>query len=218
MFSHRSARAFYDRFGSKQDWQRFYEDRALGELIAHADFEHAQRVFEFGCGTGRLAELLLEQHLPESATYLGIDLSSTMVGLASDRLARFGSRARVHLSDGQTRLEFEAGGFDCFLSTYVLDLLSVTDIQDVVAEAHRLLALDGELELASLTHGDTLGARWIAKIIAFLRRVRPSLTGGCRPLDLETYLPRSDWDIVFSGKITRFGITSQVVVARKLVI
>src|SRR5215470_1867027 len=34
------ARAFYDSFGAKQDMQAFYEDRALGPLIAHSDFQH----------------------------------------------------------------------------------------------------------------------------------------------------------------------------------
>jgi len=31
--SHQQAKAFYDRFGAKQDSQAFYEDRAVQELV-----------------------------------------------------------------------------------------------------------------------------------------------------------------------------------------
>jgi len=52
------ARTFYDRFGAKQDAQSFYEDAAIGDLIAHATFEQAEGIFELGCGTGCLASRL----------------------------------------------------------------------------------------------------------------------------------------------------------------
>ena len=62
VLKHSAARAFYDRFGKKQDCQSFYEDPALDELIAHASFEDARSVFEFGCGTGKFAARILENH------------------------------------------------------------------------------------------------------------------------------------------------------------
>jgi hypothetical protein len=49
--SHHEAKAFYDRFGARQDGQAFYEDGALQELVRHARFAHAREVVEFGCGT-----------------------------------------------------------------------------------------------------------------------------------------------------------------------
>ena len=44
VLSHKEARAFYDRFGAKQDLQSFYEDPAVERLIAHADFANASAV------------------------------------------------------------------------------------------------------------------------------------------------------------------------------
>jgi SAM-dependent methyltransferase len=61
------AKAFYDRFGRKQDAQAFYEDAALDDLVSHASFGTARTVFELGCGTGRLAVTLLRERLPEAA-------------------------------------------------------------------------------------------------------------------------------------------------------
>jgi hypothetical protein len=59
MLSHEQAQAFYERFGKKQDWQRFFEDAAVADLIEHLALAQANSVIEFGCGTGRLAESLL---------------------------------------------------------------------------------------------------------------------------------------------------------------
>ena len=103
------AKAFYNRFGAKQDSQGFYEDAALAELVEHADFDEAEAVFEFGCGTGRFAEGLLEHHLPLTASYRGVDLSETMVGLARARVERFEDRAEVALSDGSMRMSAPEG-------------------------------------------------------------------------------------------------------------
>ena len=62
VLTHEQAQAFYNRMGAKQDWQAFYEAKATRDLIAHASFETAQAVFEFGCGTGAFAEMLSEAH------------------------------------------------------------------------------------------------------------------------------------------------------------
>ena len=82
MLTHQQAKAFYDHLGARQDLQAFYEAPATGDLIANAAFETAQSVFELGCGTGAFAERVLSHHLPQHATYLAVDSSSTMVGLA----------------------------------------------------------------------------------------------------------------------------------------
>ena len=79
------ARVVYDRIGRFHDWQ-FYEDRAMAQLLADRAPQTAHAVFEFGCGTGRLAARMLEL-LPPTARYLGVDVSPAMVALATHRLA-----------------------------------------------------------------------------------------------------------------------------------
>jgi ubiquinone/menaquinone biosynthesis C-methylase UbiE len=218
MLSREQARAFYDRFGSKQDWQGFYEDPATRDLVAHADFENAGSVFEFGCGTGRFAETLLEHHLPSSASYLGVDISSTMVELARRRLRRFGERVEVRLTEGEPRFDVKGGGFDRFVSTYVLDLLAFEDIRSAIAEAHRILGPGGLVGFASLTHGRTRLARLVGKGWKGLYSLRPSLVGGCRPIALLDFLPDTEWKIQHANRVTSFGISSEVVVAEMLIV
>jgi SAM-dependent methyltransferase len=73
-------------------------------MIAHAAFDSAHSVFEFGCGTGAFAARLLQHHLPADASYVGLDISDTMVLLAQERLKPWSERARVHQSDGTPRI------------------------------------------------------------------------------------------------------------------
>jgi ubiquinone/menaquinone biosynthesis C-methylase UbiE len=143
MLSYQQAKAFYDRFGKRQDWQRFYEDVATEALIRNAEFDRAGAVLELGCGTGRFGERLLERCLPADGRYVGIDISDTMVALAKDRLAHFGLRAETRLTDGSPQLDWDEATFDRFVSNYVLDLLTVEDIQAVLDEAWRVLSEGG---------------------------------------------------------------------------
>jgi len=76
------AERYYDRFGSRQDDQGFYEAPALDILVGYGIFEAAQAVVEFGCGTSKFADCLLRDHLSPTARYWGFDLSATMVELA----------------------------------------------------------------------------------------------------------------------------------------
>jgi ubiquinone/menaquinone biosynthesis C-methylase UbiE len=213
--SHEEARSFYDHLGAKQDWQRFFEDPATDDLVKTLALRTAQSVLEFGCGTGRLAESMLTSHLPPTAEYVAIDISSNMVSLARTRLKRFGSRVRVLQSAGEMKLEIESRKHDRFISTYVFDLLSEADIAALLAEAHRALSSRGLLGLVSLTHGPTLLSHLIERAWVGVHSFRPSLVGGCRPIELLEFVEGSRWRIRHRRTITRFGMASEVVVAEK---
>ncbi len=213
ILTHAQARACYDRIGAWQDTQRFYEGPPVRDMVLQGGFEDAGSVLEFGCGTGRLAESLLKGRLGENARYIGLDVSPTMVGLARARVARFGDRARVLLTDGAPELPFEAGSFDRFLSAYVLDLLSPSDIRAVLAETHRVLTEGGRMAVVSFTHGATRTARLVEGVWTRVHAWRPALVGGCRPLELRPLLGDERWRVVHNVVLTSFGISSEVLVA-----
>jgi len=214
VLTHEQAQAFYNRMGTKQDWQAFYEAKATQNLIAHASFETAQAVFEFGCGTGALAERLLTAHLSPEAQYVAVDSSTTMIRLAQARLARFGSRVEVQKTDGSFPFDASSGTYNRFVSTYVADLLSASDIAEVLSEAHRLLRPEGLLCLVSLTQGPTWFSRLVTGLWTGIHRLEPSLVGGCRPLELQMLLPAFGWQLVSVNVVTAFGIPSEIVVAK----
>lgn len=212
------AKSFYDRFGAWQDKQGFYEDAATADLLAHASFELAQNVFEFGCGTGRFAQQLLTSHLPTEAHYVGTDVSSTMVKLARERLGQWQDRAQVHLSPAD-KIELAGpennGLYDRFVANFVLDLLSPPDIRTVLTSAHGLLSPSKEsrLCLVSLGEGQKPVSRAVSWLWKGLFRLRPQLVGGCWPICLLDYLDTSQWHIEYQHSVTAFGITSEILVA-----
>jgi len=214
--SHAQARRVYDRIGAKQDSQAFYEDVATDELVRNGSFDRARAVFELGCGTGRFAEKLLASHLPADATYRGTDVSPKMVELAQQRLARFGERANVALSQGPIRTEETDGSFDRFISNYVLDLLSDEDIRAVVDEAHRLLEPGGLLCVASLSHPTKPLSRFVIGVWSRLFAINPQLVGGCRPIELCDFVDEPRWRIRHRAQVTPFGLPSEALVAERV--
>lgn len=181
----------------------------------HGDFRSAESVFEFGCGTGRFALRLFTNYLSETARYRGVDVSPRMVQLTQTLLSPYAPRGEVVLTEGQPPIDEPAEYYDRFVSNYVLDLLSYDDIRDVLREAHRMLCPGGILCLASLTSGIGIISRIVANTVSWIQSVRPSLIGGCRPVELLSFLPESQWELQHHSKVVAFGIPSEVVVAKR---
>lgn len=215
VLTHGEARRFYDRMGARQDTQEFYEGPALAELIAHLDLGGAPVVLEFGCGTGKFAAQMLER-MPPTATYLGVDNSGVMVALARERLAPFGARAAAGETDGSVSIDVPDAAFDRFVSNYVLDLLSETEIDLILEEAHRVLKPGGLIGLVSLTHGIRGWSRAVSWAWDRVHRLRPSLVGGCRPIEIVPRLDPQAWRIRHRSIVTPFAIPSEIVVAEKM--
>lgn len=213
--SHDEAKRVYDFVGRKLDSQSFYEDRATDELIRLGGFGTARSVFEFGFGTGRFAARLLRDHLPDDATYRGVDLSSTMARVARDRLQPFEGRVELLETKGEPPTEQPSESCDRFVSTFVLDLLSEEDIRGVIREAHRMLQPSGLLCIASLSTGSTFVSRLVASLWSGIHRLRPQLVAGCRPIQLAPFLPDSDWNIVHHVQLTPFALPAEVFVAER---
>lgn len=213
VFTHRQAKWFYDRFGSKQDSQSFYEDKALDELIAHADFAQAHYLFELGCGTGRFAQRLLTTLLSDDASYLGLDQSDTMVALARQRLAGFAIRAQIVQSEGDMHFPLADQSVDRVIACYVLDLLSDSDVRQAILEARRVLLPGGKLCLVSLSHGVSLVSRLVCRLWSGLFRLHAPLVGGCRPIHLQPFFDTAQWTIEYQQILTQFGVPSEILIA-----
>jgi len=203
---------FYDHFGLRQDKQGFYEDAALDDLREHGGFRTAGRIVEFGCGTGRLARQLLTE--APAARYVGFDVSTTMTELAAARLSDVANRAEVRLlAPGTVTLPLADGAADRLVTTYVLDLLPESAIAAFLADAARVLAPGGLLCAVSLARGRNLLSGTVSGIWTALFRVRPALVGGCRPIDLQQ-AAAGGWQTEHRALVVRWGITSEVLIAR----
>jgi ubiquinone/menaquinone biosynthesis C-methylase UbiE len=209
-----AAKEFYDRFGARQDRQAFYEDAALETLFSHADFGVASAIAEFGCGTGRFAQRILRA--APAATYVGFDISSTMLGLTRQRLGPFGARASAEqLAPGTVTLPLAAGSVDRLVSTYVLDLLPNEQIAAFLSEAERVLAPSGYLCLVSLTPGSRILPRVVSGLWMLAFRLHPATVGGCRPIRLAPFCADGAWQMRYHQTLVRWSITSEVLVATR---
>jgi hypothetical protein len=102
---------------------------------------------------------------------------------------------------------------DRFIACYVLDLLDEEDIGLLLAEAHRVLVPGGLLCVVGLTHGASLSARIVGGLWRALFWLQPKLVGGCRPIVVEDYVGDGDWSVRYRDVVTRFSISSEVLVA-----
>ncbi len=205
------ARWVYDRIGRVQDWQLFYEDITINRLVDHASLAGDQTIFEFGCGTARLAANLLGS-LPANVNYLGVDISPVMIDLATRRLAPWAERAKVMLVDGSLPLPAEDGFADRVLSTFVFDLLDEAYARAVLDDLRRILAPDGRLCLAGLTFGERPLERGLCRAWTGLWRLAPQLVGGCRPISVSALLDHG-WRIEHHSRVHRLGLVMEVVIA-----
>lgn len=235
--SRSDARQVYDKFadeGHKQggkDADSGYGGPAVTALLEMADFASASKVLEFGCGQGKLAELVLEQQEQRASSdrksfhWRAIDQSPKMVDRFQQRcVQRFGEEActvellnsgvpsEVYLEKGQT--------FDRFVSTYCLDLLSEGDMYEVLDLAQASLHPHrGILLLAGITWGyrDSVQTCAMTLIWELLYRFNRKRVGGCRPQALLPYLKSRGWRIETCRKTMPNGfpwMVSEVIAAR----
>ena len=211
------ARRYYDRNAHRQDAQGWYEDAALARLVCLSDFRHASAVLEAGCGTGRLAERLLREHLPNDASYIGIDISPSMLARAGTRLKKYAPRAKLSPGDVTLGLTARDQSKDRIVATYLFDLLSVAHSRHLVREMHRVLRPGGFVCLAGLTRETQAGDRTVfTQIWALMQRLWPWLVGGCRPVNLRTLLDTAQWQIVAHETVSPRGLVSEILIAWKV--
>lgn len=130
------------------------------------------------------------RNLPETARYLGLDISDEMISVAKARLAVFTERAEAKLTSGDT-VKF-------------------------IAESRRVLAPGGLLCLASLAKGRGLMTRLVSAAWSGVHKLNPKLVGGCRPVVMPPLLPASDWNIRVQKVVSPYGISSEIVIAERV--
>ena len=136
-----------------------------------------------------------------------------MCDLASQRLAGYSSRVNIAIASGDPTLPIAPHSIDRFFSTYVLDLLPQPLIRQVLTEAHRVLEPGGLLCFAGITPGDTVISRVVMALWRLAYSIRPSVVGGCRPIQLTEIVREPDWVVRHHRVVVVKGIASEVLVA-----
>src|SRR5262249_54572782 len=110
-------------------------------LLARAAIAPGEHVLDVGCGPGRLS-LAAAQAAGATGETLGIDLSSEMIALATQKAARAGSTARFQLASIDA-IPASDGHFDVVLASLMLHHLSPELQPRGLAEVRRVLKPNG---------------------------------------------------------------------------
>lgn len=207
---------FYDNWGIKQDNPGPYEDLACDYLIKNGDFSNSSAVFEFGIGTAKFAKNILSTCLPEDSKYYAVDISETMVKISTERLQNYGDKVVIAKTNGEVSLSLGNESVDRFVSNFVFDILSDEEIKTLLDEAHRILKNDGLVLISSLARGCSVKSKLRTSLWKFTFFLNPAWMGGCRPLDLSTYVDREKFEIINQEHFDTTGVSSESIILKKI--
>ncbi len=188
-------------------WERLVETRARESALELAAVRDNEKVLEIGVGPGTALERLASSN--PGGTTIGTDLCSGMLRRANQRVSP-ALQAPPPLCQCDARsLPFADHSFDLVFSSYMLDLLSASDIAIAIQEMRRVLKPSGRLLLLHLS----LGNRWFDRFWGLFYWLVPTLLGGCRPIRLTAYLPHAGFAVREARRITQRGVPTEVILA-----
>ncbi len=115
------------------------------QLIRQANVKKAEKVLDYGCGTGTL--LLLLEELHPDCEAIGIEVDTQMLKMAQRKVAEKNSSVQLQYYEGD-RLPYETGTFDKVISSWVFQHLTTSQKIASFREIHRVLKPDGEFHMA----------------------------------------------------------------------
>ena len=181
------------------------ESRARQRCLELAAIRNGESVLEVAVGTGILFEKILHRN-PDGRNE-GIDLTPEMLARARERAMKSGiSGYKLNTGDAY-QLQYADNTFDIVLNNYMFDLIPEQDFPVILGEFSRVLRHDGRLVLANMTKGQ----RWFDTIWGWLYRLRPSLLGGCRGVELESYVADAGFKKIQREYISQLFFPTEVI-------
>jgi ubiquinone/menaquinone biosynthesis C-methylase UbiE len=172
-----------------------------------AAIRNGEAVLEVAVGTGILFEQVLKAN--PNGRNEGIDLTQEMLAHAISRAEKSGT-LRFNLKVGDaSNLDYPDHSFDVLLNNYMFDLTSEKDFLQILSQFRRVLRPGGRLVMANMTRG----TRWFNAIWVCLYKLSPALVGGCRGVELSSYLQRAGFQQIRREYISQMTFPSEVLYA-----
>ena len=198
----------YERIAPMYDgWAWLTERKARKLAVERAAVRDGESVLEVAVGTGLMFRELLVRN-PSGKT-VGVDLTEGMLARAKDKAQAFPAE-HWELSVGDARtLPYADATFDLIVNNYMFDLLPESEFASVLGEFRRVLKPGGRLVLVNMATASPLNL-W-----EIVYRVRPSLLGGCRGVQLEPFVHAAGFQKVQRETLSQLGFHSELVTARR---
>jgi len=160
------------------------------DAIRRMGIKPGDRVLEVGVGTGINASLY-----PRDSSVTGIDLSSSMLEKARDRIARKGVRNVRLLQMDAANLKFADDTFDIVYAPYVISV--VPDPVAVTREMRRVCRAGGRIVILNHFRSQNRAMAWLERLISpFTVHI-----GFKSDLDLPAFLAQADLNPISIQKV-----------------
>lgn len=199
-------RETYRKYARTYDvWGSPMESKARQRCLEVAGIKDGESVLEVAVGTGLLFEKILQMN-PHGRNE-GIDLTKEMLARARTRAQKSGLSNYVLQTGDAYHLRYPDDTFDVVVNNYMFDLIPEHDFAVILGEFKRVLRAGGRIVLVNMTQG----SNWFNTLWEWLYRLRPSLLGGCRGVQLKPYLERAGIEKVQREYISQLFFPSEVV-------
>ncbi len=179
-------KTIYSRIARRYDCQHGFitarsDQRGRAMVVEHC-VHRGDRVLDAGAGTGSTG-ILAARKVGPSGSVTFFDLSDDMLTVARKKLDRACIEARISFESGDMcQIPFSDGSFDVALSTY--SLCPIYDPALAVRELFRVVKPGGRLGFAYSTEPSNVTLRWLADLVEDVAWKIPSLSMGCRSIDV----------------------------------
>lgn len=199
-------RETYRKFSRIYDiWGNLMESKARLDCLEMADIKNGESVLEVAVGTGILFEKLLQIN-PQGRNE-GLEITEQMLKRARMRIQKSGSANYVLKYGDAYHLDYPEECFDVVLNNYMFDLIQERDFVTILTEFRRVLRSGGRLVLVNMTKG----SRWFNVLWESIYKIRPSLLGGCRGVELAPSLSEAGFVQVRRKYVTQASFPSEVI-------
>jgi demethylmenaquinone methyltransferase/2-methoxy-6-polyprenyl-1,4-benzoquinol methylase len=195
--------SIYDHVAARYDLQHSFftanSDQRGRVLLVEKAVATGDKVLDCGAGTGSTG-LLASQKVGESGKVVLFDASEGMLALARKKAMHAHVQDRVEFQTGDMlNLPFEDNSFDVVLSTY--SMCPVYDPLKAAREAYRVTKPAGYIGIAHSTEPNNPVVKWVADHVENLIWYLPSISLGCRAVDVLPTLESLGCRTVFSKHI-----------------
>lgn len=174
-------------------------DRRGRSIVVDRTVARGDYVLDCGAGTGATGIAAACKVGPRGKVTL-FDLSDDMLDVGRKKVVAAGLQSRVTLQSGDAaHLPFADGQFDSVLSTY--SLCPVADPQQVALELYRVTRPGGKLGVAHSVEPTQPFVKWLAARVETWAWHFPSLSMGCRPVDVLPTLLDAGAKLLFTKRL-----------------